>query len=179
MFEAGITYRLLDSSGHELGSGDSSASCGTGCPGTFSFQIPEIGVSHRQAGTLVISAANASGRPGGGQQFRLPLVLVPRFDVSRPLPGAALTSPATISFRAAPQGDVLVRIFDAKAHLLARHVVDTTCRSCSEIAVNPFTAHLAFSVAGLQPGYVVISPLHLNPNASGRVVEIPVTLNGG
>jgi Sporulation and spore germination/Immunoglobulin-like domain of bacterial spore germination len=179
VFEAGLTYRLLDASGHELGSGASSASCGTGCPGTFSFQIPEIGVSHRQAGTLVISAANASGQPGGGRQFRLPLVLVPRFDVARPLPGATLTSPATIAFGAAPQGDVLVRIFDAKLHLLARRVVDTTCQSCSEIAVNTFTEHLPFSVAGLQQGYVVISPLHVNPNASGRVVEIPVALNGG
>ena len=75
VFEAGLTYKLLDAAGHELGSGTSSASCGTGCPGTFSFTIDELGVSHKQRGTLVISSANASGLPGGGQHLRLPLVL--------------------------------------------------------------------------------------------------------
>lgn len=178
VFEAGLTYRLLDASGHELGSGASSASCGTGCPGTFSFQIAELGVSATQRGTLVISSANASGRPGGGQTVRLPLVLMPPYDVINPAPGSTLTSPVAVAIRDPSTTRVLLRIFDAKLHLLARRVVSTDCgANCSPGFT--FTNHLHFSVAGLQQGYVVVSPLHVNPNDSGRVVEIPVTLNGG
>jgi Sporulation and spore germination/Immunoglobulin-like domain of bacterial spore germination len=177
VFEAGLTYKLLDASGHELGSGSSSASCGTGCPGTFSFQIPELGVSSIQNGTLVISGANASGQPGGGQSVRLPLRLMPPYDVTSPKPGATLTSPAVIAVRDPTTTQVLLRIFDAHLHLLARRVVNAGCAGCYG-GVN-FRSHLSFSVAGLQQGYVVVSPLHADPNASGQVIEIPVTLNGG
>jgi hypothetical protein len=179
VFEAGLTYQLLDAGGHELGSGASSASCGTGCPGTFSFTIDELGVSHKQHGTLVISGANASGLPGGGQHVRLPLVLEPPFDITSPLPGATLTSPATIAVRDAISDRVLIRIADAQLHILARKVVQNGCVGCFGAAPAPFHVRLPFSVAGLQPGYVVISPLHMNPNRGGQVVEIPVTLNGG
>lgn len=180
VFEAGLTYKLLDAAGHELGSGASSASCGTGCPGTFSFTLDELGVSHIQHGTLVISSANASGLPGGGQQVRLPLVLLPPFNVTSPLPGATLTSPATIAVNEGVAGDVLVRIADAQLHILARTVVHDDCVSCFGSEMGPaFRVRVSFSVAGLQPGYVVVSPLHQNPNRGGQVVEIPVTLNGG
>jgi len=178
VFEAGLTYQLLDASGHELGSGASSASCGTGCPGTFSFTIDELGVSHIQHGTLVISSGNASGLPGGGQQVRLPLVLVPPFDVINPLPGAALTSPAVIAFRYPIATRVLIRITDAKLHVLGRRVVTADCIGPCPKDVS-YSNHVHFSVAGLQNGYVVVSPLHMNPDRGGQVVEIPVTLNGG
>lgn len=178
VFEAGLTYKLLDAAGHELGSGASSASCGTGCPGTFSFTIDELGISHRQPGTLVISSANASGLPGGGQHLRLPLVLEPPFDVTSPLPGAALTSPAEIVFRYPIATRVLIRITDAQLHVLGRRVVTAACiGACPEDVA--YGNHVHFSVAGLQPGYVVVSPLHQNPDRGGQVVEIPVTLDGG
>jgi len=178
VFEAGIRYRLLDASGHELGSGESSASCGSGCPGTFSFQIPELGVSHRERGTLVIAAANASGRPGGGRPVGLPLVLLPPFDVATPLPGATLTSPAQITFRDPIVTPVVLKIYDAKFHVLARRIVRAACGANCPPGFA-YTSHIPFSVAGLQQGYVVLAPRDSHPAASGQVVEIPVTLNGG
>jgi sporulation and spore germination protein/immunoglobulin-like protein involved in spore germination len=180
VFEAGLTFKLLDAQGHELGSGASSASCGTGCPGTFSFPFDEIGVSRIQRGTLVVSSANASGLPGGGEHVRVPLVLLPPFDVTSPLPGATLTSPATIAVNQGVAGDVLIRIADSHLHILARKVVHDVCVGCPGRAMGPaFRIHLPFSVAGLQNGYVVVSPLHMNRDRGGQVVEIPVTLNGG
>lgn len=178
VFEAGLTYKLLDASGHELGSGSSSASCGTGCPGTFSFQIPELGVSTIQRGTLVISSANASGKPGGGQTMRLPLVLMPPYDVTSPKPGATITSPVVVAIRYPSTSQVLLRIFDAKFHLIGRRVISADCIGPCP-ADTEYSNHVHFSVAGLQQGYVVVSPLHADPNASGQVIEIPVTLNGG
>ncbi len=180
VFEAGLTFKLLDSAGRELSSGASGASCGTGCPGTFSFTIDELGVSHIQDGTLVISSANASGLPGGGEHLRLPLVLLPPFNVTSPQPGATLTSPATIAVNSASVDHVLIRVVDAQLHVLARKVVVDSCQACfgSELP-PPFHVHLTFSVAGLQQGYVIVSPVHVNPSRGGQVVEIPVTLNGG
>jgi hypothetical protein len=177
VFEAGLTYRLLDASGHELGSGSSSASCGTGCPGTFSFQIPEIGVSHDQMGTLVVSSANASGQPGGGQSVRLPLSLVAPTDVTVPAPNATLTSPAAISFRHPIAGRVSVRVYDAHFHVLGRRTVTATC--FGRCATVLYTVHIPFAASGLQQGYVVLSPLPKRGDDSSLIVEIPVTLNGG
>jgi hypothetical protein len=177
VFEAALSYRLLDASGHELSAGSSAASCGTGCAGTFSFTIPELGVSSYQTGTLVIR--------GGGQVLRLPLRLVPRYNVRSPLQGTTLTSPATIAFTT-PIGHeaqkVLVRILDAKFRVLDRRVVEIAgCPVNGKCLMlpGPRRATLHFSIAGLQQGYVVISPLHPTPNAPGQVVEIPVALNGG
>ncbi|HEY2868427.1 MAG TPA: Gmad2 immunoglobulin-like domain-containing protein [Gaiellales bacterium] len=178
VFEAGLTYRLLDASGHELGSGSTSASCGTGCPGTFSFSIPEIGVSYVQPGTLVISSAGASGRPEGGEHVRLPLVLVPPFDVTTPKPGATLTNPALIAVRGPSSARVLLRIFDAHFNLLGHRVVNMACSGpCTSDAT--YTNHVRFSAPGLEQGYVVVSPAHGKGDEAGQVVEIPVTLNGG
>jgi hypothetical protein len=170
VFEAALSYRLLDAAGHELSAGVSEASCGTGCAGTFSFTIDELGVSSIQAGTLVIM--------GGGQVLRLPLHLVPAFDVTRPVAGAPLNSPAVISFRQPTASQVLVRVFASPHKLLGRRVVvvPPCFGRCERV---PYTVRIPFSVAGLQQGYVVISPLHPTPNATGQVVEIPVALNGG
>jgi hypothetical protein len=179
VFEAGLSYKLLDAAGRELGAGATSASCGTGCPGTFSFTIDELGVSHIQRGMLVISSANASGLPGGGEHLRLPLVLVPPFNVTSPLPEATVTSPATIAVNESVSDRILVRIADSHLHILARTVVRDVCVGCYGRIGAPFRIRLAFSVAGLQRGYVVLSPLPLKPGAGGQVVEIPVTLNGG
>jgi hypothetical protein len=170
VFEAALSYRLLDATGHELSAGASAASCGTGCAGRFSFSIPELGVSSDQTGTLVIT--------GGRQVLRLPLRLMPPFDVTSPRPGATLTSPAVIAFRYPIAGQVVLRIFDAHRHLLGRRVVSASCIGPCPKDVE-YSNHVRFSVAGLQQGYVVISPLHPTPNATGQVVEIPVALNGG
>ena len=143
-------------------------------PGTFSFTIPELGVSSDQPGTLVIT--------GGGQVLRLPLRLVPRYNVLAPVPRATLTSPATIAFTTPirRRGSEVLGALDAKFHVLGRRVVESppaTAGAQPRCHSAPATLH--FSIAGLQQGYVVISPLHPAPNATGQVVEIPVALNGG
>jgi hypothetical protein len=170
VFEAALSYRLLDASGHELSAGSSAASCGTGCAGTFTFTIPELGVSSDQPGTLVIR--------GGGQVLRLPLHLISPFDVTRPVAGGPLNSPAVVSFRQPTASRVLVRVFAPPHKLVGRRVVVVTpCFGRCERVL--YTVRIPFSIAGLQQGYVVISPLHPKPNAPGQVVEIPVALNGG
>jgi hypothetical protein len=169
VFETALSYRLLDAAGHEIEAGSTAASCGTGCAGPFSFTIDDLGVSSDQPGTLVIR--------GGDRSMRLPLRLVPQFDVTRPVAGAPLNSPAVISFRASIGPKVVVRVFDSHHKLLGRRVVVVAPCFGPRCELS-HTVRVPFSIAGLQQGYVVISPLHPT-NATGQVVEIPVALNGG
>lgn len=169
VFEAALSYRLLDAAGHEVAAGALAASCGTGCAGKFSFTIRDLGVSSDQRGTLVIR--------GGGQVARLPLRLFAPFDVTRPVAGAPLSSPAVISFRHPIAAPVVVRVFDSHHRLLGRRVVADACVARCQPAL--YTVRIPFSIAGLQQGYVEISPLHPRSIAPGRIVRIPVALNGG
>lgn len=171
VFEAALRYRLLDAAGHPLVEGRTSASCGTGCAGAFSFEIPELGVSHAQPGTLVVTDSDPSGIPSKTIVVRVPVRLQPLIDVSQPLPGATITSPVAVTFTARAAGAVLIRVMDARFHELGRKVVQLG-------VYGPCCGtHVAFSATGVEPGYVVVSPVH--HSSTSAVVEIPVTLNGG
>jgi Sporulation and spore germination/Immunoglobulin-like domain of bacterial spore germination len=176
-FETGVTYRLLDSSGHEVTNGASTSACGTVCRGAFSFTIADLGVVRAQRGTLLIGDTNVIGDRHPGPVLRLPVRLLPAFDVTRPTAGATLSNPAVISFRQPLAPRVVVRVLDSHLHVLGRRVVTAACYGrCGSVL---YTVRVPFSVAGLEQGYVKISPLHPKPHTPGQVVEIPVALNGG
>jgi hypothetical protein len=177
VFEATLRFRLLDASGHELSSGESSSSCGTGCPGTFTFSVDELGISRDQTGTLIVSGGNASGLPGRGASVRVPLRMIAPYDVSTPADGATITSPAVVSFRHPASSRVLVRVFDSHFRVLGRKSVQASCFGrCSSVR---YTARVPFEAAELQTGYIVLSPDRPRGDDSSLVVEIPVTLNAG
>lgn len=61
-FEASVVWRLVDSDGIELASGHTTATCGTGCVGQFTFTVSYT-VTAAQIGTLEVfdlSAADGS-----------------------------------------------------------------------------------------------------------------------
>ena len=169
VFEAALNYRILDAAGREIGSGSSSASCGTGCVGGFSFEVPDLAVAQAQAGTLVVFDSDPSGIPSKTVSVRVPIRLSPLFDVTAPLPRAAVTSPVTVRFATAYTAQILVRVMDARFHELGRRIVQPP------ISGSCCTTRIAFSATGATQGYIVVSPL----GAPGSAEEIPVTLNGG
>ncbi len=74
-FEAAHQWRLLDRDGRELASGFGSATCGTGCVGTFQ-QTVEFTVGSRQVGRLEVFTTSA--QDGSVQDLNaIPLVLEP------------------------------------------------------------------------------------------------------
>lgn len=74
-FEAAYSWRLKDGSGAILASGFGTATCGTGCVGTFTQPVSYT-VSETQVGTLEVYTASAED--GSDQHLNaIPLVLEP------------------------------------------------------------------------------------------------------
>ncbi|MGI8606482.1 MAG: Gmad2 immunoglobulin-like domain-containing protein [Gaiellaceae bacterium] len=76
VFEANVTVRVLDAGGTELARDFTTATCGTGCRGTFSIDM-NFEVSHEQAGTIVISDDDAAGTGTPPHEVRIPVTLMP------------------------------------------------------------------------------------------------------
>jgi germination protein M len=76
VFEANVTVRVLDAGGTELSRGFTTATCGTGCRGTFSMDV-DFAVTHEQAGTIVISDDDAAGTGTPPHEVRIPVTLMP------------------------------------------------------------------------------------------------------
>lgn len=75
VFEATVSIRILDESGAELASTFTTATCGTGCRGTYSEDVFFF-VERRQAGMIEVFESSAED----GSQLNLvsiPVVLVP------------------------------------------------------------------------------------------------------
>jgi hypothetical protein len=74
VFEANVTLRLLDRNGKELVRRFTTATCGTGCRGRFSIQIP-YQVAVDQPGTLVAQDDDADGDGKPSFEVRIPVLL--------------------------------------------------------------------------------------------------------
>jgi hypothetical protein len=74
VFEANVTVRLLDRNGDELVRRFTTATCGTGCFGTFSIELPYQSTVD-QPGTLVLSDDDADGDGHPSFETRIPVTL--------------------------------------------------------------------------------------------------------
>jgi sporulation and spore germination protein/immunoglobulin-like protein involved in spore germination len=74
VFEANVTARILDENGKELVSRFTTATCGTGCRGDFSVELP-YQVAVDQPGTLVLQDDDADGDGKPGFEVRIPVTL--------------------------------------------------------------------------------------------------------
>lgn len=63
VFEANVSWRILDEDGEEIASGFTTATCGTGCRGDFKIEA-EFSVDHDQEGTIeVLEYSAENGEP--------------------------------------------------------------------------------------------------------------------
>lgn len=58
VFEATVSYRIEDENGHSLADGYATATCGTGCRGTYVITV-DYNVVHDQPGTIVVFESSA------------------------------------------------------------------------------------------------------------------------
>jgi hypothetical protein len=76
VFEANVTVKVLDENGNVVGHAFTTATCGTGCRGTYSVPVT-FKVGREQPGTIVVSDDDAAGTGTPPHQVRVPVVLVP------------------------------------------------------------------------------------------------------
>ena len=76
VFEANVTLILLDANGKELVRTFTTATCGTGCRGTFSKSLT-YDVAKTQFGTLVVQDDDADGDGSPSYKVEIPLRLEP------------------------------------------------------------------------------------------------------
>ena len=76
VFEANLTVKVLDENGHVVGKTFTTATCGTGCRGTYSVPVT-FKVGREQSGTIVVSDDDAAGTGTPPHQVRIPVVLLP------------------------------------------------------------------------------------------------------
>jgi hypothetical protein len=76
VFEANVTVEVLDAAGKVVGHEFTTASCGTGCRGSFSVDAP-YQVAHKQEGTIVVHDDDAAGTGTPPHSVRIPVTLAP------------------------------------------------------------------------------------------------------
>jgi germination protein M len=76
VFEANVSIEVLDAHGHVIGSAVTTATCGTGCIGTYSAAV-SYSVDARQQGTIVVHDDDAAGNGTYPHEVRIPVVLTP------------------------------------------------------------------------------------------------------
>jgi germination protein M len=76
VFEANVSVEILDASGKEIARTFTTASCGTGCRGTFEI-VSEYEVDEEQEGTIVVHDDDAAGTGTFPHEVRIPVRLTP------------------------------------------------------------------------------------------------------
>jgi hypothetical protein len=76
VFEANVTVKVLDANGRVVGSTFTTATCGTGCRGTYSADV-DFRTDREQQGTIVVSDDDAAGTGHPPHEVRIPVVLAP------------------------------------------------------------------------------------------------------
>jgi hypothetical protein len=76
VFEANVTVEVVDASGKVIASTFTTATCGTGCRGTFSVELP-YEVPSATHGLIVVHDDDAAGTGTPPHEVRIPVVLTP------------------------------------------------------------------------------------------------------
>jgi hypothetical protein len=76
VFEANVTVEILNANGDVVGKTFTTASCGTGCRGTYSVPV-SFEVAKAQSGTIVVHDDDAAGTGKPPHEVRVPVTLAP------------------------------------------------------------------------------------------------------
>jgi germination protein M len=76
VFEANVTVEILDSSGGQIATKFTTATCGTGCRGNYAVTV-SFHVDREQRGTIVVHDDDAAGTGTAPHSVRIPVVLLP------------------------------------------------------------------------------------------------------
>jgi germination protein M len=76
VFEANVTVEIVGAKGKVVGNAYTTATCGSGCRGTFSVSVP-YEVASAQRGLIIVHDDDAAGTGTPPHEVRIPVVLTP------------------------------------------------------------------------------------------------------
>jgi germination protein M len=76
VFEANVSIQILDENDEVLAETFTTATCGSGCRGTYRIEVP-FEIDHAQEGTIVVHDDDAAGTGVFPHEVRIPVRLVP------------------------------------------------------------------------------------------------------
>lgn len=76
VFEANVSVEVVDESGNVVGKTFTTATCGTGCRGTFSVRVP-YEITSATRGLIIVHDDDAAGTGTPPNEVRIPVVLTP------------------------------------------------------------------------------------------------------
>ena len=181
VFEATVSIEVRDELGRVVGSGFTTATCGTGCRGDYEARV-RFEVDHEQAGTIVVYQANPSDQ---GHRRLFPVTVPVRLFPSSPPPTAAIvvdepienariSSPALISGTANVfEGTVSIRVLDENGAILSEDFTTATCGSGCQ---GTYRTRVRFQIDRKQRGSIQVFESSAESGETLHMVEIPVTL---
>ncbi|MEP6476292.1 MAG: Gmad2 immunoglobulin-like domain-containing protein [Actinomycetota bacterium] len=176
VFEATVSIRILDEAGNVLAETFTTATCGTGCRGDYTIDVP-FAVHAEQPG--VIQVYEVSAMDGSRiNTVRIPVTLVPdrvgAIEVLTPQPNTAVTSPVTVSGTADVfEAVVSIRIIDEMNNVIAE---TSTMATCGSGCRGDYSEPVRFVVDREQVGRIVVFEYSAKDGSMINVVRIPVTL---
>jgi immunoglobulin-like protein involved in spore germination len=176
--EANVRYQIKDASGTILVDDFTMATCGTGCRGDYSVEVP-FEVTEEQSGTILVFEESLED----GSKInvvKVPVTLQPAaatapIEVTTPSEGDIVSSPVTIAGTADVfEGTVSIRILGEDGRVLA----DTfTTATCSIGCRGDYSEDVAFKVKDVEQGTIQVFSASAETNGGMlHLVEIPVIL---
>jgi hypothetical protein len=172
--EGNVRFQIKDANGTILVDDFTTATCGTGCRGDYSAEVP-FDVTQEQDGTILVFEESLED----GSKInvvKIPVTLQPPapIEVSSPASGQVVTSPVTVSGTADVfEAVVSIRII-VEGDLLVADT--TTLATCGSGCRGKFSAKVSFPDIGTKSAVIQVFERSAKDGAMINVVEIPVTV---
>ncbi|HEV8564211.1 MAG TPA: Gmad2 immunoglobulin-like domain-containing protein [Actinomycetota bacterium] len=176
VFEATVLYQIKDANAKVIAHGFTTATCGSGCRGDYSVDVP-FDVDQEQSGTIVVFERSAED-DSKINVVEIPVTLQPGslapIEVSTPRSGDIVSSPVTIAGTAdVYEANVRIRILGDDDRVLA----DTyTTATCSIGCRGDYSEDVTFNVKHVEQGTIQVFEESGEDGSATKLVEIPVTL---
>jgi hypothetical protein len=177
VFEANVRYQIKDANGTILADGFTTATCGTGCRGDYTVDVP-FEVTQEQAGTILVFEESAeSGKKINVVKVTVtlqPVATNAPIEVTTPSEDDIVSSPVTIAGTADVfEATVSIRILGEDGRILADTFATATCGTGCR---GDYTEDVAFKVKHVEQGTIQVFESSAQDGSMLHLVVIPVVL---
>ena len=178
LFEGNVVVQARDSSGRVLAERPTTlqgSTVGMGGEGSYSIQLT-VNVGANTPGSIVVSSPGTTATATVPVVFNVSVTPTSWLSIEYPTSGSNLGPTFTVSGRGAglPEGNVVVRAFDANGGLLAERPTTLQGSNVGAGGEGSYSVQLTVNVGSNVPGSIVVSSL-----GTAVTATVSVIFNGG